>query len=228
MSVTQFVRVAVGAAIVFGGSWSPVAQGGGQAPPVVPNCPGLPPPSARPFTPMEVEVLTTCTHGGRPIFMGPVQPLSPEEQAKRFWLPQGYRMEAFVNEPHVIHPGQIAFDGNGRMFVAELNTYMQNMDATGQLDPKSRITVHEDKDNDGIYETHGVFVEGLSFPRWVMPIGANAILTNEATGDETWKFTDTNNDGKADKKELFATGFGRMTNVEFQQSGLTWALDNWM
>jgi hypothetical protein len=28
--------------------------------------------------------------------------------------------------------------------------------------------------------------------------------------------------------ELFATGFGRLTNVEFQQSGLTWALDAWM
>ena len=52
--------------------------------------------------------------------------------------------------------------------------------------------------------------------------------TNESNADEVWKFTDTNNDGVADKKELFATGFGRLTNVELQQSGLTWALDNWM
>ena len=35
----------------------------------------------------------------------------------------------------VQEPGQIAFDGNGRMFVVELRGYMQDLDATGQLDP---------------------------------------------------------------------------------------------
>jgi mono/diheme cytochrome c family protein/glucose/arabinose dehydrogenase len=161
-------------------------------------------------------------------FKGPVLPLSPAEQARRFWLPQGYRIEAVVTEPHVQEPGQIAFDGNGRMFVVELRGYMQDLDATGQLDPSGRISIHEDKDNDGLYETHGVFVDELVLPRWVMPFGVNAVLTNESNADEVWKFTDTNNDGKADKKELFATGFGRLTNVELQQSGLTWGLDNWM
>ncbi len=161
-------------------------------------------------------------------FRGPVLPLSAAEQAKRFWLPAGYRMEAVVTEPDVQEPGQIAFDGNGRMFVVELRGYMQDLDATGQLDPTGRISIHEDKNNDGIYETHGVFVDELVLPRWVMPFGANAVLTNESNADEVFKFTDTNNDGKADKKELFATGFGRLTNVELQQSGLTWGLDNWM
>jgi len=137
-------------------------------------------------------------------------------------------MEAVVSEPNVQEPGQIAFDGNGRMFVAELRGYMQDLEATGQLDPIGVISIHEDKDNDGVYETHGIFVDGLVFPRWVMPFGANAVLTNESNGDEVWKFTDTNNDGKADRKELFDTGYGRLTNVELQQSGLTWALDNWM
>ena len=52
-----------------------------------------------------------------------------------------------------------------------------------------------------------------------MPWGANAVLTMESNADEVWKFTDTNNDSVADKKELFATGFGRLANVEHQQSG---------
>ena len=161
-------------------------------------------------------------------FKGPVLPLSAAEQTKRFWLPNGYRMDAVVTEPHVQEPGQIAFDGNGRMLVVELRGYMQDLDATGQLDPTGRISIHEDRDNDGSYETHGVFVDELVLPRWVMPFGVNAVLTNESNADEVWKFTDTNNDGKADKKELFATGFGRLTNVELQQSGLTWGLDNWL
>ena len=36
---------------------------------------------------------------------------------------------------------------------------------------------HEDRNNDGVYETHGVFVDNMVFPRFVMPFGPNAILT---------------------------------------------------
>jgi mono/diheme cytochrome c family protein/glucose/arabinose dehydrogenase len=158
----------------------------------------------------------------------PVLPLSPEEQAKRFWLPQGFRIEPVLTEPHVQEPAQIAFDGNGRMFVVELRGYMQDADATGELDPVGRISVHEDTNGDGIYDTHGVFIDDLVFPRFVMPFGRNAVLAKESNADEVWLYTDTDGDGTADKKELFATGFGRVMNVEHQESGLRWALDNWM
>ena len=44
-----------------------------------------------------------------------------------------------------------------------------------------------------------------------------------------WKYTDTNDDGVADKKELFTTNFGRAGNVEHQQSQLcSGRMDNWM
>ena len=114
------------------------------------------------------------------------------------------------------------------MFVLELRGYMQDADATGELDPVGRISVHEDRDGDGVYETHKVFVDNMVFPRFVMPFGANAILTKESNADEVWKYTDTNNDGVADKKELFATGLGRLLNVEHQESGFVWGLDNWI
>ena len=144
------------------------------------------------------------------------------------WLPPGFKIEPVLTDPDIQEPGQIAFDGNGRMFVVELRGYMQDADATGELDPVGRISVHEDKNNDGVYETHHVFVDHLIFPRFVMPFGANAILAKESNADEVWKYTDTNNDSVADKKDLFATGMGRLLNVEHQESGLFWALDNWM
>jgi mono/diheme cytochrome c family protein/glucose/arabinose dehydrogenase len=239
MSLTRPARSLMAvAAMVFVGGWLAFAQAQPPAPGQgVATQGGVPAGRGRGAPPAEPgQTVTVTGRDGGPsvvtldpgMLKGPVVPLSPAEQAKRFWLPQGYRMEAVVSEPHVQEPGQIAFDGNGRMFVAELRGYMQDMEATGQLDPIGVITVHEDKNNDGVYETHGTFVDGLVFPRWVTPFGANAVLTNESTGDEVWKFTDTNNDGKADRKELFATGFGRLTNIELQQSGLTWALDNWM
>jgi mono/diheme cytochrome c family protein/glucose/arabinose dehydrogenase len=158
----------------------------------------------------------------------PVRPVSPAEEAKRFWLPAGYHLQPVLSEPDIEDPAQVAFDGNGRMFVVEIRSYMSDTDATGQMAPVNRISMHEDRDGDGIYERHTVFVDGLIFPRFVLPFGANAILTMESNADEVWKFTDTNGDGVADKKELFATNFGRAGNVQLQQSGLFLGLDNWM
>ena len=102
----------------------------------------------------------------------PVLPLTPAEEAKKFRLPPGFKIEPVLSDPDIEEPAQIAFDGNGRMFVLELRGYMQNADAAGELDPVGRISVHEDRDNDGVYETHKVFVDNLIFPRFVMPFGA--------------------------------------------------------
>src|SRR5262245_4538274 len=159
---------------------------------------------------------------------GTVPVLSPAEEAKRIWLPPGFKLEPVLADPDIQEPAQIAFDGNGRMFVLEIRGYMQDADATGELDPVGRVSMHEDKDNDGVYETHHVFVDKLVFPRFVTPLGKNTILTKESNSDEVWKYTDTNGDGTADKKELFATGLGRLLNVEHQESGFVWGMDNWI
>jgi hypothetical protein len=101
-------------------------------------------------------------------------------------------------------------------------------DATDELAPTGRISVHEDVNNDGVYEKHAVFVDKLVFHRFVMPMGPNAVLAMESNTDEVWKYTDTNGDSVADAKELFTTKFGRAGNVEHQQSSLFWGMDNWL
>jgi len=159
---------------------------------------------------------------------GTVPVLSPADEVKRIWMQPGFKLEPVLSDPDIMEPAQIAFDGNGRMFVLEIRGYMQDADAAGELDPVGRISVHEDKDGDGIYETHHVFVDHLIFPRFVTPFGKNAILTKESNSDEVWKYTDTDGDGVADKKELFATGLGRLLNVEHQESGFVWGMDNWI
>ena len=73
-----------------------------------------------------------------------------------------------------------------------------------------------------------MFVDNLVFPRFVTPFGPGVILTKESNAQEVWKYTDTNGDGVADKKELFDTGYGRLANIEGQEAFLTWAMDNWM
>lgn len=158
----------------------------------------------------------------------PVVPVSANEQKKSFVLKPGFFMEPVLSEPQIREPAAIQFDGNGRMYVLELRTYMQDLDATGELLPTSRISRWEDLDDDGVYETGTVFLDSLVFPRYVVPFGPNSILSMESNEDHVYRFTDTDGDGKADKKELFASGLGRSGNVEHQTSFLTWALDNWM
>ena len=157
-----------------------------------------------------------------------VLPKTPEEQLKQFILQPGYRLELVLSDPIIQEPTAIAFDGNGRMFVVEDRSYMLDLDMTGQLDPISRISLHVDTNNDGVYDKHTVFVDNLVFPRFVTPFGPNTILTKESNAQEVWKYTDTNRDGVADKKELFDTGYGRLANIEGQEAFLTWTLDNWM
>jgi mono/diheme cytochrome c family protein/glucose/arabinose dehydrogenase len=158
----------------------------------------------------------------------PVRALSPAEEARQLWLPPGYRMEAVLSEPIIEDPAQIAFDGNGRMFIVELRGYYQTPEGIDLIPPIGRISMHEDRDNDGTYEHHSVFVDKLVFPRFVLPFGRGTILTMETNADEVWKYTDTDDDGVADRKELFTTGFGRAGNMESQQASLFWAMDNWL
>ncbi|WP_057936484.1 DUF7133 domain-containing protein [Algoriphagus resistens] len=158
----------------------------------------------------------------------PVVPVSANEQLKSFILQPGYKLEPILSEPQIREPAAIQFDGNGRMYVLELRTYMQDIDANGELMPTSRISRWEDQDNDGVYETSVIFLDSLVFPRYVVPFGKNTILSMESNEDNVYKYTDTDDDGKADKKELFASGLGRSGNVEHQTSFLTWTMDNWM
>src|SRR5512132_2023597 len=105
----------------------------------------------------------------------PVQPLSPAEEAKRLWLQSGYRIEPLMSEPLIEDPAQIAFDGNGRVFVIELRGYFQTPEGIDLVPADGRISMHEDRDGDGTFERHSVFVDKLVFPRFVLPFGANTI-----------------------------------------------------
>lgn len=149
------------------------------------------------------------------------------EQSK-FILKEGYRMDPVLVEPQIEQPAAISFDGNGRMYVLELRSYMLNADSEGTLEPICGISRWEDKDNDGIYETGTMFVDKLVFPRFVLSFGPDAILTMESNQDVVYKFSDTDGDGIADKKEFFTNNYGRSGNVEHQQASLYYGMDNWL
>ncbi|HMH33589.1 MAG TPA: hypothetical protein VK543_11190, partial [Puia sp.] len=55
----------------------------------------------------------------------PVTPLSPEKSMELIQLPPGFHVELVASEPMVQEPVAITWDANGKMYVAEMNTYMK-------------------------------------------------------------------------------------------------------
>ncbi len=151
--------------------------------------------------------------------------LSPEASIATMQLPKGYRLEPVLAEPDIAEPVMIAFDGNGRMYVAEMRTYMQDADGTGEQQAVSRVSRHEDTDGDGVYDRHTVFADKLLLPRIMLTLD-DRIIIGETNTDDLYIYRDSNGDGVADEKTLWFKGGARGGNMEHQPNGLVWAMDN--
>ena len=154
-----------------------------------------------------------------------IKALSPADSIATMQMPAGYRLEPVLSEPDIAEPVMIAFDGNGRMYVAEMRTYMQDADAKGEQQSFSRVSLHEDTDGDGIYDKHTVFADKLLLPRKLLTLGDRVII-GETNTDDLYSYRDTNGDGVADEKTLWFAGGPRGGNMEHQPNGFAWALDN--
>ena len=162
----------------------------------------------------------------------PAQPTppvhTPEEEAKTFLLPDGYRMELVLSDPDIKEPVQAVFDGNGRMYVAEMRSYMQDIDGVDEITPVGRVSRHESTKHDGVFDKHTVFADGLLLPRMVLPLDRGHVLIGETNTSDIQEFSDSKDSGVSDGKKLFYEGGPRGGNLEHQPSGLVWAMDNWI
>lgn len=158
----------------------------------------------------------------------PAKPLSPAESIKKIQLPPGFHVELVASEPMVQEPVAICWDGNGRMYVAEMNTYMKDASATGEFEPTSRIKLLEDTDGDGKMDKATVFVDSLVLPRTILAVG-DQLLVGITNVQHIWSYRDTNGDGKADEKKIvFKNDVLDVRNLEHQNGAFYWNLDNWI
>ncbi len=154
--------------------------------------------------------------------------LSPEEELKTIQLPPGYSLELVLSERDgVREPVNITFDGNGRMYVAEFRSYMQDIDAKDQMTRTGVVSRHESTKRDGVFDKHTIFADKLFLPRMVLPLD-DRVLINETDTNDIKSYRDTDGDGVADKVGMWFPGGPRGGNLEHQQSGLIWTLDNWI
>ncbi len=155
-------------------------------------------------------------------------PLSPEESIGKIQLPPGYRIELVASEPMVQEPVAVCWDGNGRMYVAEMNTYMKDAAATGEFEATSRIKLLEDVDGDGKMDKYSIFIDSLLLPRAILCVG-DQLFVQETNVQHIRSYRDTNGDGKADEQKIvFQNEVLDVRNLEHQNGGLLWNIDNWI
>jgi putative membrane-bound dehydrogenase-like protein len=153
----------------------------------------------------------------------PVGPLTPREELATFQIAKGYRAELVACEPAVVDPVALAFDEDGRLFIAEMPGYPNGGVATGDIH-SGKIKLLEDRDGDGYYEHVTTFAEGLRFPSSVMPYAGGVLVAN---APDILFFQDSKGTGQADHHRRLYTGFD-LSNVEQLINALQWGLDNWV
>ncbi len=149
--------------------------------------------------------------------------VEPKEAPGTWQVKKGFALELAAHEPQVRDPIAICFDERGRMFVCEMIDYSEMRDVSPHL---GRISMLEDKDGDGRYETSTVFADDLPWPTGL--VWANGGLYVGATPD-IWRFEDKDGDGKAEAREKVFTGFGtglKMLNVQGLMNSFQWGQDN--
>ena len=155
-----------------------------------------------------------CARGGQPA-SGPLTPA--QERASFHFADPNLTAELVAAEPDVVSPVAIAWDADGRLFVAEMSDY--------PIGPAGgRVKLLEDRDGDGRYERVSVFADKLKFPNGVMPWKGGVLVT---AAPDILFLKDNDGDGVADERRVLFTGFAE-GNHQLRVNGLHWGLDNWI
>lgn len=159
----------------------------------------------------------------------PAPVVSPEDAPATFAIEEGFEFDLVAAEPMIHDPVALAFDGNGRIWVAEMLGYMPDIDGKLEESTYGRISVLEDTDGDGKADKHTVFLEDYLLPRAVALVDADRSLLfadNEQLYEAEILVDDAGNI-TAGKVVVVDETYAEGGNPEHKPNGLLRAVDNW-
>lgn len=138
-------------------------------------------------------------------------------------VPEGFSVRRAVPEGMVKYPMFATLDSAGRLFVIESSGKTTSTEDVLE-NPTFMIRLLEDRDGDGVYEKATVFADRIPFP-----MGGTFYRGSfySAAPPDLLRFTDTDADGVADKREVILTGWTLNHNAA-TLSGPFFGPDGWM
>lgn len=150
-----------------------------------------------------------------------IPPREPAESLKAFHIVPGFRVELVASEPMIRDAVDLAFDEDGRLFVAEMIPYAEGGTST-YGSPNGRVSLLEDTDGDGKFDRSTVYVDKLVWPTGLACFDGGIFI---AAAPDVLYCRDTDGDGKADLREVVITGFD-LSNPNALPNSLRWGLDS--
>src|SRR5438128_769274 len=202
------------------------------------------------LTSFSVLLLVAVAHAQIPKPMDAPKPLSPEQSAAAFKLPDGFRMEVVASEPLIGSPSAVCWDERGRMLVSELHGYnlegqleIEELNKTGQLDTQVRrvqadekfkraakagtygvVKLLRDTNGDGRMDKAELWATNLPPAYGLVPARGGVIV---ACAPDIVFLADCDEDGVAETRDVLFTGF-RTGALERGINAPQWGPDGWI
>ncbi len=185
------------------------------------------------------------TFGGRGVMADQSDPTPATEAVKQFQVRDGFEIELMASEPDVSQPLFLSWDSRGRMWVVHYRQYQypaglkvirfdQHLRAVFDKVPDppphgtpgvDKITVHEDTDGDGHFDTVKDVITGLNIATSVQ-VGNGAIWV--LNPPYLLRYPDADRDDVPDgDPEVHLSGFG-LQDTHSVANSLLWGPDGWL
>ncbi|HEY4312239.1 MAG TPA: PVC-type heme-binding CxxCH protein [Pirellulales bacterium] len=140
-----------------------------------------------------------------------------------FTLPPGFDVTLAAAPDLIERPIHADFDEQGRLYVCESSGTNDKVEKQLAEAPHWILRL-EDTDGDGVFDRRTKFAEKLMFPEGMMWLDGAVYV---AAPPSIWKFTDTNDDGVADKREEWFAG-KTLTGCANDLHGPYEGIDGWI
>jgi len=140
-----------------------------------------------------------------------------------YQIEEGFQLEVIASEPLLKAPVAIDFDAKGRIWVAQMPGYMNDMQGSDEDKPVGSIKILEDLDKDGIVDHAKVFLDSLVMPRALAHVYGGLLYAEPPF----LYFVDIEND-KPVNRIVVDSIYAADGNPEHQPNGLLLNIDNWI
>ena len=106
----------------------------------------------------------------------PASLYSPTESMAKIKVPEGFKLELVAAEPLIEEPVCMAWGPDGELYVAEMRSYMQDIDMGGELKPVSRVVKLVDTDGDGRMDQATTYLDNLVLPRAILTLDNKVLI----------------------------------------------------